>query len=92
MYFLAFQETLALKAQGGNETDDAQGRLYSDCDVDRIVTGQYRCLGSLYVALTEFPFTAELLNLHRGQGLDLLWRDSLQCPSEEEYIAMVNDS
>jgi geranylgeranyl diphosphate synthase type 3 len=46
----------------------------------------------LYVALTEFPFTAELLNLHRGQGLDLLWRDSLRCPSEEEYIAMVNDS
>ncbi|KAI0302298.1 isoprenoid synthase domain-containing protein [Multifurca ochricompacta] len=35
--------------------------------------------------------TTELLNLHRGQGLDLLWRDSLRCPSEEEYIAMVND-
>jgi hypothetical protein len=40
----------------------------------------------------EFESTAELLNLHRGQGLDLLWRDSLQCPTEEEYIAMVNDS
>ncbi|THH11232.1 hypothetical protein EW146_g8122 [Bondarzewia mesenterica] len=33
----------------------------------------------------------ELLNLHRGQGLELLWRDSLQCPTEDEYIAMVND-
>ncbi|KAF9346286.1 geranylgeranyl pyrophosphate synthetase [Mortierella sp. AD094] len=36
-------------------------------------------------------FTEELLSLHRGQGMELLWRDSLTCPSEEEYIAMVND-
>ncbi|KAK7464982.1 hypothetical protein VKT23_006190 [Stygiomarasmius scandens] len=35
--------------------------------------------------------TSELLSLHRGQGLDLLWRDSLQCPTEEEYIGMVNN-
>ncbi|KAF8902614.1 isoprenoid synthase domain-containing protein [Gymnopilus junonius] len=35
--------------------------------------------------------TAELLSLHRGQGLEILWRDSLQCPSEEEYITMVNN-
>jgi geranylgeranyl diphosphate synthase, type III len=34
----------------------------------------------------------ELLSLHRGQGLELLWRDSLTCPSEEEYISMVNNS
>jgi len=35
--------------------------------------------------------TDELLNLHRGQGLDLLWRDTLTCPTEEEYIHMVNN-
>lgn len=35
---------------------------------------------------------AELLALHRGQGLELLWRDSLQCPTEEEYVSMVNQS
>jgi hypothetical protein len=34
----------------------------------------------------------ELLNLHRGQGLEILWRDSLQCPTEEEYVAMVSNS
>ncbi|KAF7302585.1 hypothetical protein HMN09_00893000 [Mycena chlorophos] len=34
---------------------------------------------------------AELLSLHRGQGLDLFWRDTFSCPSEEEYITMVND-
>ncbi|KAB8227330.1 FPP/GGPP synthase family protein [Aspergillus alliaceus] len=37
-----------------------------------------------------FPiFTRELLNLHRGQGMDLYWRDALVCPTEEEYIQMV---
>lgn len=24
--------------------------------------------------------------------MELLWRDSLTCPTEDEYIAMVNDS
>ncbi|PIL32780.1 hypothetical protein GSI_04897 [Ganoderma sinense ZZ0214-1] len=35
--------------------------------------------------------TAELMSLHRGQGLELLWRDALQCPTEEEYVSMVNN-
>ena len=35
---------------------------------------------------------AELLNLHRGQGMDLFWRENLICPSEPEYIEMVNNS
>ena len=33
----------------------------------------------------------ELINLHRGQGMDLYWRDSLSCPTEQEYIEMVNN-
>ena len=33
----------------------------------------------------------ELINLHRGQGMDLYWRDSLTCPAEEEYVEMVNN-
>ncbi|KAH7028244.1 geranylgeranyl pyrophosphate synthetase AtmG [Macrophomina phaseolina] len=35
-------------------------------------------------------FTEELLSLHRGQGMDLYWRDSLVCPTEEEYLDMVS--
>jgi len=35
--------------------------------------------------------TNELLSLHRGQGLEILWRDSLQCPTEEQYIDMVSN-
>jgi len=38
----------------------------------------------------ETILTDELVSLHRGQGLDILWRDTLQCPSEEEYIFMAN--
>ncbi|KAJ5726015.1 uncharacterized protein N7483_007372 [Penicillium malachiteum] len=34
-------------------------------------------------------FIDELINLHRGQGMELYWRDSLQSPCEEEYIQMV---
>lgn len=34
-------------------------------------------------------FTDELLELHRGQGMDIYWRDSYTCPSEDEYHEMV---
>ena len=34
-------------------------------------------------------FTEQLLELHRGQGLDIYWRDNLICPSEAAYRAMV---
>ena len=37
-------------------------------------------------------FTLELLQLHRGQGMEIYWRDSGICPSEEEYIEMVKNS
>jgi len=36
-------------------------------------------------------FVGELLNLHRGQGHDIAWRDSVRCPTEEEYLEMVKD-
>jgi len=34
-------------------------------------------------------FTEQLLELHRGQGMEIYWRDSFLCPSEEEYKEMV---
>lgn len=37
VYFLAFQEILALKAQG-NRSNDSRNRLYSESDMDQIVT------------------------------------------------------
>ncbi|XP_030091703.2 geranylgeranyl pyrophosphate synthase isoform X2 [Serinus canaria] len=34
-------------------------------------------------------FTRQLLELHKGQGLDIYWRDTYTCPTEDEYKAMV---
>uniref|UniRef100_A0A8C4SZP0 Geranylgeranyl pyrophosphate synthase n=1 Tax=Erpetoichthys calabaricus TaxID=27687 RepID=A0A8C4SZP0_ERPCA len=34
-------------------------------------------------------FTRQLLELHRGQGLDIYWRDTYTCPTEQEYKDMV---
>ncbi|VDC02873.1 unnamed protein product [Peniophora sp. CBMAI 1063] len=75
VYFLAYKELFALRPTSGRKTPDAPQppqRLYSDADLDKIVTD-------------------ELLNLHRGQGQELVWRDSLSCPTEEEYLSMVNN-
>ncbi|KAH8671134.1 geranylgeranyl diphosphate synthase [Xylariales sp. PMI_506] len=36
-------------------------------------------------------YTEELINLHRGQGMDLFWRDTLTCPTEEDYLEMVGN-
>jgi geranylgeranyl diphosphate synthase type 3 len=34
-------------------------------------------------------FTEQMLELHRGQGMEIHWREEGQCPSEEEYRTMV---
>ncbi|XP_071107195.1 geranylgeranyl pyrophosphate synthase-like isoform X1 [Haliotis cracherodii] len=34
-------------------------------------------------------FTEQLLELHRGQGMDIYWRDAVLCPTEEDYKTMV---
>lgn len=36
-------------------------------------------------------YSDELCNLHRGQGMDLFWRDTLTCPSEDDYLEMVGN-
>ncbi len=34
-------------------------------------------------------FIEELLNLHRGQGIELFWRETLRIPSEDNYLLMI---
>eukprot|EP01114_Cavostelium_apophysatum_P019453 TRINITY_DN627_c0_g1_i1.p1 TRINITY_DN627_c0_g1~~TRINITY_DN627_c0_g1_i1.p1 ORF type:complete len:347 (-),score=65.76 TRINITY_DN627_c0_g1_i1:54-965(-) len=36
-----------------------------------------------------FIFIDELINLHKGQGFDIYWRDNNRCPTEQEYKVMV---
>lgn len=57
-------------------------RGHDSGDTDRVVANK-----DLDLVVTE-----ELLSLHRGQGLEIFWRDTLQCPTESEYVAMVNNS
>ena len=35
-------------------------------------------------------FSEELLNLHRGQGIEIFWRDTLTVPTESEYFDMIS--
>ncbi|KAJ3751790.1 farnesyltranstransferase [Lentinula raphanica] len=39
----------------------------------------------------EEIITEELLNAHRGQGMDILWRDLVRCPTEDEYVDMIKN-
>ncbi|RNA07222.1 geranylgeranyl pyrophosphate synthase, partial [Brachionus plicatilis] len=34
-------------------------------------------------------FTDQLIELHRGQGMDIWFRDNYQCPSEEQYFDLI---
>ncbi|KAI9802672.1 MAG: geranylgeranyl diphosphate synthase 1 [Sarcosagium campestre] len=36
-------------------------------------------------------YTDELVNLHRGQGMEIFWRDTLTCPTEDDYLEMVGN-
>lgn len=33
-------------------------------------------------------YNEQILELHRGQGMEIYWRDNFQCPSESEYKLM----
>jgi geranylgeranyl diphosphate synthase, type III len=37
-------------------------------------------------------YTQQLLELHRGQGMEIYWRDNYACPTEEEYRDMTKRS
>ncbi|KCV72083.1 hypothetical protein H696_01491 [Fonticula alba] len=56
----------------------------------------FRALEKLLALSPEYAsrcvviYTKELCNLHRGQGMDLFWRDSVRCPSETEYLHMID--
>ncbi|KAJ3080941.1 geranylgeranyl pyrophosphate synthetase, partial [Physocladia obscura] len=36
-------------------------------------------------------FSDELINLHKGQGMEIHWRDNAICPTEAEYLQMVSN-
>ncbi|ODM14969.1 hypothetical protein SI65_09721 [Aspergillus cristatus] len=36
-------------------------------------------------------FNEELVNLHRGQGMDIYWRDTFSVPTEADYLHMISN-
>jgi geranylgeranyl diphosphate synthase type 3 len=61
-------------------------------DLETIFAGMYLRRPTSPINEDIVLLTDELVSLHRGQGLDILWRDTFQCPSQEEYISMANGS
>ena len=47
---------------------------------------------SLPPSLLPLLSSGQLLELHRGQGKEIYWRDSYSCPEEEEYMDMIRQS
>lgn len=55
---------------------------------------------SQYKIMTEFPkekvldaitiHINQMIELHRGQGMEIDWRENFKCPSEPEYIEMIS--
>ena len=45
-----------------------------------------------FVSQATQVYTEQLLELHRGQGIEIYWRDNYVCPSESEYRFMTMKS
>ena len=62
-------------------------------------TGNYIYFLALDKLINGFPpekvkdavniYSQQMIELHRGQGLDIYWRDNFVCPTEEEYLDMI---
>ncbi|KAG0700201.1 isoprenoid synthase domain-containing protein [Suillus ampliporus] len=90
VYFLAYQELSALRptvrrrvpissASSDSGLGDDSPTAEKSGFLDRIIPDY-----DLDLVVNE-----ELMSLHRGQGMDILWRDTLRCPTEDEYVDMV---
>lgn len=100
VYFLAYQELFKLRplsnttesfstsTDDSNSTGPAQSSSNSP-SVNPSAASRAKGKGKAKDSELDRLVTEEMLALHRGQGLEIFWRDSLTCPSEEEYIKMV---
>lgn len=82
IYFLVFREVEAMAGSSSRSS-----RAFNGSEADAAMPSD----APEKAARSERLLVEEMINLHRGQGLDLLWRDTLQCPTEEEYVEMVRN-
>lgn len=92
VYFLAYQELSALRPKVQRHTCDLSAgpdsRFTDDSPAAEMLDFSKRLISNHDLDLIVI---AELMSLHHGQGLDILWRDTLRCPTEDEYVQMVKD-
>eukprot|EP00744_Colponema_vietnamica_P002697 GILI01004199.1.p1 GENE.GILI01004199.1~~GILI01004199.1.p1 ORF type:complete len:341 (+),score=65.55 GILI01004199.1:96-1118(+) len=81
VYFIALQKVMSLPALAVALSNDAS----SQPSLREHYTSN---LASITVELSRI-FTEEMITLHEGQGMDILWRDTYRCPSMDEYDTMV---
>ncbi|EGO26372.1 hypothetical protein SERLADRAFT_447591 [Serpula lacrymans var. lacrymans S7.9] len=98
VYFLAYQELACLRHSSYDTTPPSEcGSEPTVCKASPLGHSRSRSQHMDPVERLipdrnlDLVVNAELLSLHRGQGLDIFWRDHLQCPTEDEYINMVKD-
>ncbi|KAG2070373.1 terpenoid synthase [Suillus decipiens] len=92
IYFLAYQELSALRPIVRRCACDSSAgsgnKLRDDSPTAEKTNFPKRLISDYDLGLVV---NDELMSLHRGQGLDILWRDTLHCPTEDEYVQMVKD-
>lgn len=87
VYFIALQKILALPSYAlsvSASTNLALKGLASSSAASYYASH----LSQMSVDLAKV-FTEEMICLHEGQGMDILWRDTHRCPTMEEYDMMV---
>jgi geranylgeranyl diphosphate synthase type 3 len=91
VYFLAYQELFKLRPTPSPDADTTISSSSTSSGEAHEGSSAAGPEGKGKGKDTELDrlVTEEMLALHRGQGLEIFWRDSLTCPSEEEYIKMV---
>ncbi|KAJ9105247.1 hypothetical protein QFC21_001613 [Naganishia friedmannii] len=93
VYFQAYQELFKFrrKHRDGMTRDGQDSTPTQDSEIclDEVITGKCKASSLKYepphTEAQPLPHLEELINLHRGQGLDLFWRDSLT-----DYVPLVN--
>ncbi|CDW54583.1 geranylgeranyl pyrophosphate synthase [Trichuris trichiura] len=58
-------------------------------DAVKIFTGMRASSIQSLASETLSSFAEQMMQLHRGQGMDIFWRDSVTCPTEEKYFEMI---
>ena len=56
-------------------------------------TNKLRTLAPFFIQNVSIRFISDqLIELHRGQGMEIWFRDTYTCPTQDQYVELVNKS